>query len=95
MATIDNALLQKPYSELTEEELEEVIEYKATVKAEQDTLKQLLENQTKAEAEQVAALKEYSDKLSNQFDTYCKAIIEAYENREEAVTPAKAEESEV
>lgn len=93
MTTIDNSLLQKPYDELTEEELEEVIEYKSTVKAEQDTLRQLIENQAKAEAEQVAALKEYSDKLSDQFDTYCKAIIEAYENREEAVTPSN--ESEV
>lgn len=64
-----NEIIDKDYSELTPEEIEAVIEWKAEVKARDNVFAQLVEEQKKADEERIAILQAEADAANEKVDT--------------------------
>lgn len=71
-------LLTLPYSEMTEEEIERVIEFKAQQKANDDNLKEALKIQEEAVTKQIEEMRELADKMRADFYASADAIIAEY-----------------
>lgn len=64
-----NEIIDKDYSELTPEEIEAVIEWKAEVKARDNAFAQVVEQQKKADEERIAILQAEADAANEKVDT--------------------------
>lgn len=69
-------LLKKPYSELTEDELEAVIDYKATVKAHDIEIEEKLKAIKQNNEDALKQAKEISDTSAARLDKMVQASIE-------------------
>lgn len=70
-----NEIIDKDYSELTPEEIEAVIEWKAEVKARDNAFARLVEQQKKADEERIAILQAEADKANEKVDTLYELTI--------------------
>ena len=71
-----NKLLDKPYSEMTEEEINAVIEWKAQVKARNEQFQQTLQAIKDAQAEQLKVMQDTASKDAARQDAFLQASIE-------------------
>lgn len=71
-----NKLLDKPYSEMTEEEINAVVEWKAQVKARDKQFQQTLQAIKDAQAEQLKVMKETAERDAARQDAFLQASIE-------------------
>lgn len=71
-----NKLIDKPYSEMTEEEINAVIEYKAQVKARDKQFSETLQAIKDAQAEQLKIMKDTASKDAARQDAFLQASIE-------------------
>ena len=71
-----NKLLDKPYSEMTEEEIEAVVEWKAQVKARNEQFQQTLQAIKDAQAEQLKVMQDTASKDAARQDAFLQASIE-------------------
>ena len=71
-----NKLLDKPYSEMTEEEIEAVVEWKAQVKARDKQFQQTLQAIKDAQAEQLKVMQETAERDAVRQDAFLQASIE-------------------
>ena len=71
-----NKLLDKPYSELTDAEIEAVIEFKANVKARDKQFQQTLQAIKDAQAEQLKVMQDTASKDAARQDAFLQASIE-------------------
>lgn len=71
-----NKLLDKPYSELTDAEIETVIEFKANVKARDKQFQQTLQAIKDAQAEQLKVMQETAERDAARQDAFLQASIE-------------------
>ena len=71
-----NKLLDKPYPEMTEEEIEAVIEWKAQVKARNEQFQQTLQAIKDAQAEQLKVMQDTASKDAARQDAFLQASIE-------------------
>lgn len=71
-------LLTLPYSEMTEEEIERVIEFKANKKAKEDNLKEALRIQEENAKKQLDEMQELIDAMEADFYASADAIIREY-----------------
>ena len=71
-----NKLLDKPYSELTDAEIEAVIEFKANVKARDKQFQQTLQAIKDAQAEQLKVMQETAERDAARQDAFLQASIE-------------------
>lgn len=71
-----NKLIDKPYSEMTEEEIEAVIEWKAQVKARNEQFQQTLQAIKDAQAEQLKVMQDTASKDAARQDAFLQASIE-------------------
>lgn len=71
-----NKLIDKPYSEMTEEEIEAVIEWKAQVKARNEQFRQTLQAIKDAQAEQLKVMQDTASKDAARQDAFLQASIE-------------------
>lgn len=71
-----NKLLDLPYSEMTEEEIERVVEWKAQVKARDEQFEKTLEAIKEASEAQLKILQEQADKDAARADALLQASIE-------------------
>lgn len=70
-----NEIIDKDYSELTPEEIEAVINWKAEVKARDNAFTQLVEQQKKADEERIAIMQAEADAASKKVDTLYELTI--------------------
>lgn len=63
-----NEIIDKDYSELTAEEIEALIDWKAEVKARDNAFAQLMEQQKKADEERIAIMQAEADAASKKVD---------------------------
>lgn len=71
-----NKLIDKPYSEMTEEEINAVIEFKAQVKARDKQFSETLQAIKDAQAEQLKIMKDTASKDAARQDAFLQASIE-------------------
>lgn len=71
-----NKLIDKPYSEMTEEEIDAVIEWKAQVKARNEQFQQTLQAIKDAQAEQLKVMQDTASKDAARQDAFLQASIE-------------------
>ena len=71
-----NKLLDKPYSEMTEEEINAVIEWKAQVKARNEQFQQTLQAIKDAQAKQLKVMQDTATKDAARQDAFLQASIE-------------------
>ena len=71
-----NKLINKPYSEMTEEEINAVIEWKAQVKARDKQFQQTLQAIKDAQAEQLKVMQETAERDAARQDAFLQASIE-------------------
>ena len=71
-----NKLLDKPYTEMTEEEIEAVVEWKAQVKARNEQFQQTLQAIKDAQAEQLKVMQDTASKDAARQDAFLQASIE-------------------
>lgn len=71
-----NKLIDKPYSEMTEEEIEAVIEWKAQVKARDKQFSETLQAIKDAQAEQLKVMQDTASKDAARQDAFLQASIE-------------------
>lgn len=71
-----NKLLDKPYSEMTEEEIEVVVEWKAQVKARDKQFKETLQAIKDAQAKQLKVMQETAERDAARQDAFLQASIE-------------------
>lgn len=71
-----NKLLDKPYSEMTEEEISAVIEWKAQVKARNEQFQQTLQAIKDAQAKQLKVMQETAERDAARQDAFLQASIE-------------------
>jgi len=71
-----NKLLDKPYSEMTEEEIEAVVEWKAQVKARDKQFKETLQAIKDAQAKQLKVMQETAERDAARQDAFLQASIE-------------------
>lgn len=71
-----NKLLDKPYSEMTEEEINAVIEWKAQVKARDKQFSETLQAIKDAQAEQLKVMQDTASKDAARQDAFLQASIE-------------------
>ena len=71
-----NKLIDKPYSEMTEEEINAVIEWKAQVKARNEQFQQTLQAIKDAQAEQLKVMQDTASKDAARQDAFLQASIE-------------------
>ena len=71
-----NKLLDKPYSEMTEEEIEAVVEWKAQVKARDKQFQQTLQAIKDAQAKQLKVMQDTAYKDAARQDAFLQASIE-------------------
>ena len=71
-----NKLLDKPYSEMTEEEINAVIEWKAQVKARNEQFQQTLQAIKDAQAKQLKVMQDAATKDAARQDAFLQASIE-------------------
>ena len=71
-----NKLLDKPYSEMTEEEIEAVVEWKAQVKARDKQFSETLQAIKDAQAEQLKVMQETAERDAARQDAFLQASIE-------------------
>lgn len=71
-----NKLLDKPYSEMTEEEINAVIEWKAQVKARDKQFKETLQAIKDAQAKQLKVMQETAERDAARQDAFLQASIE-------------------
>lgn len=70
-----NEIIDKDYSELTTEEIEAIIEWKAEVKARDNAFAQLVEQQKKADEERIAIMQAEADAASKKVDVLYELTI--------------------
>lgn len=70
-----NEIIDKDYSELTSEEIEAVIEWKAEVKARDNAFAQLVEQQKKADEERIAIMEAEAKAAREKVDTLYELTI--------------------
>lgn len=70
-----NEIIDKDYSELTPEEIEAVIEWKAEVKARDNAFARLVEQQKKADEERIAIMQAEADAANEKVDTLYELTI--------------------
>ena len=71
-----NKLIDKPYSEMTEEEINAVIEWKAQVKARDKQFSETLQAIKDAQAEQLKVMQDTASKDAARQDAFSQASIE-------------------
>lgn len=71
-----NKLIDKPYSEMTEEEIEAVVEWKAQVKARDKQFSETLQAIKDAQAEQLKVMQDTASKDAARQDAFLQASIE-------------------
>ena len=71
-----NKLIDKPYSEMTEEEIDAVVEWKAQVKARNEQFQQTLQAIKDAQAEQLKVMQDTASKDAARQDAFLQASIE-------------------
>ena len=71
-----NKLLDKPYSEMTEEEIEAVVEWKAQVKARDKQFSETLQAIKDAQAKQLKVMQETAERDAARQDAFLQASIE-------------------
>ena len=71
-----NKLIDKPYSEMTEEEIDAVVEWKAQVKARNEQFQQTLQAIKDAQAEQLMVMQETAERDAARQDAFLQASIE-------------------
>lgn len=71
-----NKLIDKPYSEMSEEEINAVIEWKAQVKARNEQFQQTLQAIKDAQAEQLKVMQDTASKDAARQDAFLQASIE-------------------
>lgn len=71
-----NKLLDKPYSEMTEEEIAAVVEWKAQVKARDKQFQQTLQAIKDAQAKQLKVMQETAERDAARQDAFLQASIE-------------------
>ena len=71
-----NKLLDKPYSEMTEEEINAVVEWKAQVKARDKQFSETLQAIKDAQAEQLKVMQETAERDAARQDAFLQASIE-------------------
>lgn len=71
-----NKLLDKPYSEMTEEEINAVVEWKAQVKARDKQFQQTLQAIKDAQAKQLKVMQETAERDAARQDAFLQASIE-------------------
>lgn len=71
-----NKLLDKPYSEMTEEEIGAVVEWKAQVKARDKQFKETLQAIKDAQAKQLKVMQETAERDAARQDAFLQASIE-------------------
>lgn len=71
-----NKLLDKPYSEMTEEEIAAVVEWKAQVKARDKQFKETLQAIKDAQAKQLKVMQETAERDAARQDAFLQASIE-------------------
>lgn len=71
-----NKLIDKPYSEMTEEEINAVIEYKAQVKARDKQFSETLQAIKDAQAAQLKVMQDTASKDAARQDAFLQASIE-------------------
>lgn len=69
-------LLDKPYSEMTEEEINEVVEWKAQVKARDAQFRETLQTLKDAQAKQLQVMQDTAAKDAARQDAFLQASIE-------------------
>lgn len=70
-----NEIIDKDYSELTPEEIEALIDWKAEVKARDNAFAQLMEQQKKADEERIAIMQAEADAASKKVDALYELTI--------------------
>ena len=70
-----NEIIDKDYSELTPEEIEALIEWKAEVKARDNAFAQLVEQQKKADEERIAIMQAEADAAREKVDALYELTI--------------------
>ena len=71
-----NKLIDKPYSEMTEEEINAVVEWKAQVKARDKQFQQTLQAIKDAQAKQLKVMQETAERDAARQDAFLQASIE-------------------
>ena len=71
-----NKLLDKPYSEMTEEEIEAVVEWKAQVKARNEQFQQTLQAIKDSQQAQLKVMQETAERDAARQDAFLQASIE-------------------
>lgn len=71
-----NKLIDKPYSEMTEEEIEAVIEWKAQVKARNEQFQQTLQAIKDSQQAQLKVMQETAERDAARQDAFLQASIE-------------------
>ena len=71
-----NKLLDKPYSEMTDEEIEAVVEWKAQVKARDKQFSETLQAIKDAQAKQLKVMQETAERDAARQDAFLQASIE-------------------
>lgn len=71
-----NKLIDKPYSEMSEEEINAVVEWKAQVKARDNQFKETLQAIKDAQAEQLKVMQDTAAKDAARQDAFLQASIE-------------------
>lgn len=71
-----NKLIDKPYSEMTEEEIEAVVEWKAQVKARNEQFQQTLQAIKDSQQAQLKVMQETAERDAARQDAFLQASIE-------------------